>query len=107
MWTLFITFLRNVSLGLHSSTLFTATAVGTSRETAVQSAVSHNMFTFLPIHFQHTKKRAEEIDSHLTKAKQNKKFWEELIAYFPLILHAPQEYEKIRGDRHTGSKVIS
>jgi hypothetical protein len=34
--------------------------------------------------------------------KNNRKFWEELIAYFPLILHGPHRKLKIRGiHRHT------
>jgi hypothetical protein len=29
--------------------------------------------------------------------KHNKKFWEEIIAYFPLMQHRPHTKQKIRG----------
>jgi hypothetical protein len=36
----------------------------------------------------------------------NKKFWEELIAYFPLIRHGPHRKRKKSGRRYTSSKVV-
>jgi hypothetical protein len=37
---------------------------------------------------------------------QNKKFWEEIIAYFPLIRHGPHR-KRNKYVEHTDSKVIS
>jgi hypothetical protein len=41
--------------------------------------------------------RGEESIAAVTKAFDNKKFWEELITYFPLIRHGPHRKRSFLG----------
>jgi hypothetical protein len=45
-------------------------------------------------------KKSSEEDRKQCQTKSKKKFWEELIAYFPLIRHGPQRKLKKFGGTH-------